>query len=378
MNQRVLWVGKRPLSGKTGEEIYDSRVLAELKQLAQVDVLHPPDASPWEVILNVVRLRPVYRLRTLGREAFEAVSKALTSKNYDLVIFSWEPYDGLAAAVDGPPVLIISHNITSDLLRRTGLDLPSRLLAIFALHWERTLFSRRYRMGVLSVNDAKLAIERGATSVTLVPPGIPPFTERNLAPEISDELILSGTFGWPAKRRALKRFARHRAEIGWTARILVDDVEAVRYLKDSCHLFMYSEFPVSNSVHIGLIVDDFTSGFKLKSLWYVANGCIIFSLTDIATDFAHLPNAAEFVRCFSDVRSLRAEFEKMRRTFDAEMLARFQRFRAAVIEHFTWQRTAANCLESLPIAPDPSFRRSLPKNRAVSLSAHLGHSERRF
>jgi hypothetical protein len=357
----ILWIGKQPTSGEAGDEVFDRRTIAACRaQGHQIDLFHPAPVGRSQQITNMLRGLPHYRTRfssTANRAAILA-----RSRQYDVTICSWEPFDHLARALS-PPAVMILHNVTS---RSLPALFPGNRLAGLAAAQARAWERRAYRagqfaaIGALSRRDqAYVQTLAGAPDVVLLPPGMPPFVSLAKDAGFRAELVVSGTYDWLPKRRDILKFAQDYASLGDRLPVRADGMpaDAVQHLRP---MPMPSAAETGAAMRIGLITDRFEAGHKLKTLAYIASNQIVLSFADVGFDFVHIPDHAFFIRRISGVAEIAGQSAAIAAVPADELRARFTRFQRACAEYFTWDAVATALLKTATQAAELQRRQTAP------------------
>lgn len=338
---RILWIGKGA-SGGGGDEVYDRKLLQRLGRSHDVARFVPQPVGRAAKLANLAAGVPLYRASYRSAANDAALRAAIARHDPDVVAISWEPFDFLAASIDRPTVLLL-HNITSDAVVEVfGGAVAARLYARRIRGWERRLYARPTIAGLvtLSLHDAAIARAIAPTkSVTVIAPGAPPLAPPP-APELRRELLVSGTYDWYPKRRDLTLVARELAagsppplRLCWdnpppaaAARLLVG--EAV------------DQAGWPPALRFGLVPDSFASGFKLKVTSYIANNCIVLSRSDVAGDYAGLPGQELFIRRIGAMVEIDGIVRDYASYDPADLARRFEAFKQACAERFSWDASA--------------------------------------
>lgn len=151
---------------------------------------------------------------------------------------------------------------------------------------------------------------------------------------LTKKILISGNYKWSLKKRSLEQFLKFydgRYEI-----VVDTDCHVVLGLLEK-YEFEFKKNSVSDindAVFIGLISDDFLSGFKLKSLDLIERGCVIFSFSDFTEEFKECRYYSDFVIYCSDIDSFYINVERI---FSNEFsLQRILAFRQDVHLNFNW------------------------------------------
>lgn len=344
---RLLWIGKAAGSGAAGDEVYDRKIIAELERAGHcVERIAPVQVSRQRELRNMIRGVPYYRARYQSPDNLSRLREA--ARGYDAVICSWEPLDGLAFDL-GVPVVPILHNVTSQSLVAMSPANPiARLLASGARAWERRAYgSGRFpAIAVLAEADAAQVrkVARGVP-VIYAPPGLPLGPALVVDAAFRSEILISGTFDWRVKRRDILALATEWRELDAPLPVFADPMPVAA--EAAFRPRPMADVDASVAIRLGVVPDRFSAGYKLKAGSYISANAVVVSFSDIYGDFAGLPDASLFVRHIKharDIGPLAAEFAAM----PADRLRqRFQAFRAAASERFSWTKSAARIAAAL-------------------------------
>lgn len=348
MPKSLLWVGKAPLHGAAagGDEIYDRKSTGILARSSPITFLHISKQTHRAQATGLIRGLPHPRFKYFSREVVDRFQLAIES--HDRTVISWESFDYLALTTTRPVTLIL-HNVMSDALIQIFPNNPIAAIASqHSLHWERRIYRRpNVKLIVLSQRDRELigAIAPDA-DISIASPGAPPaasLANKRFIPEV----VISGSYDWLPKRRDLLKIANQVAVLERPA-----DHYSTAFRYDQPLPASVSNTPLaaiasrirsdeySNALRIGLIPDTFLGGFKLKATFYVAMNCIIASFVDIRSEFDGLPHSNEFVHYITSMEQLSELARSMNDLQDAAMFVRWQKFRSACINRFSWENTA--------------------------------------
>ena len=338
---RLLWIGKAATDGAAGDEIYDRRILGLLREMDQVDVatFHPSAAAPLNRATNVLRGYPWYRDRYMSEANTRAARGAAAEA--DVVLVSWEPFDGLVPLL-GKPAIPILHNVTSLSLRAMyPSSVPARLLSMVAARWERTLYGRLNQVVVLSLADQQ-HIQRIAprAAVTYAPPGMPKAVPLSGDARFEASIILSGTYGWRPKRRDLLAFVAAYRESGLDAPVFADGLpsEVAGIARPMADL------DPASAIRIGVIPDRFSAGHKLKVAAYVAMNAVPVAFCDLGEEFA-CPEAPDLILDKATPEKLAAHIRYLEAMPPLELRSKWDRLQAHFVRRFSWEATAAAICE---------------------------------
>lgn len=164
----------------------------------------------------------------------------------------------------------------------------------------------------------------------------------------SGEIVLSGSLGWKIKARDLDWFAEITPAIA--KRPLLPKTwyvtEGFRRREAPIELLSDKELPNDEQLRIGIIADRFIAGFKMKSLWYIANNCLVFSFADIRDEFAGLPGAEICVSYVRDQKEFEKRLDDLFCHPQDELLQAFVRFKSACFSRFDWREQTKHLLQN--------------------------------
>jgi hypothetical protein len=351
----ILWVGKSPTNGgASGEEVFDARTIAALRTMdCYLDVFHPPPVSrAREVALLSIGALPYVRSRYATRKTTRQI-RAI-SRDYDVIICSWEPFDALVRDLPRPAILIV-HNVSS-----LGLpavypgSLLAELAAARAAMWERRWYRASRFVAIATLSRADLAYLGNipdAPALLWTPPGMPPCIELDTRAKLIEEIVLSGTYGWSPKQRDADLFVRDYAALDERLPVRADMPGAGRDGWRTIRLLDPLPLPTASEnrqgIRIGLITDRFQSGHKLKTLAYLASNQIVLSFANVGFDFSHVSDHELFVRHVSRASEINGHVRALSAIPD--LRDRFVRFKAACARQFTWDGLARSLLDAIPV-----------------------------
>jgi hypothetical protein len=351
---KIFWIGQQPYDEGAGEEVVDRKLKAALGRMGhQIDTFHPQPVSRAREVLNLsLRRMPYYRARFESAESRRAIREV--SRDYDVVVASWEPFDGLA--LESPlPVVLLLHNITSSAIRSVFPTHPlARLLARRAARWEKQAYGDRKLRAVatLSVDDQRyVSSVSNGTPVLYTPPGMPPLTELADDARLLPELLLSGTYGWFPKRRDVIAFAREYAALQSSDKVPVLADGLPEQAQQLVQPRPFRSADLSSAIRLGLITDRFESGHKLKTAYYLANNAVVLTFADVAKDFESLPDHEFFIRRIHDAASIPRHVAELRAVAPEQLRERMRAFKAACQRRFSWDASAATLVEAMGNSP---------------------------
>ncbi len=341
---RCLAVRPAPAPGAAGgDEVIYRRSIPYLGREMEVETLELLPVGTVRKLLNVARGYPPEITRFVSADNVRRIEERLRNGRFDLVFLFNEvtfPFLKQAKAA-GTPAVLVAQNVHS-LVAATDPSRLARLLRPLAVGFERRIYGDPAATLVLiSQADAQGLRRAGVrrNDILIAPAGAPPSAP--LAPDapVLREAVITGSYGWWRKRRDLKAFAAG-APLG--VPIYAVDPLALDILgAEGRPLDPQAGWSWSAGLRFGLVTDAFLGGFKLKSLEYVANNCVVLSYSDIAAEFTGLPHAAAFVKIVRSKADAGALIEQMAREPAPELVGRFLEFKAACLERFGWEQCLA-------------------------------------
>lgn len=351
---RILYVRRREGPREAGDAVVDRRLLAELRVRMFVDELEL-DYQNTPLTLKtalVQRIPPSFaRIRSTANAAL--VDRKLAEGDYDAVLFSHEATVP-ATLPTNLPTIVVTHNVQS---RRFADGSPSaRLLGPVCRAVERRFFQAADLVGFLAADDLTAGVALGTPSdrALLLAPGMPPGAPMLGPLPFLATYLVTGTYGWHLKTRALRRFARSFGGFLAEREVFVTDRDA-RATLGTGTLTSLDALRAQAGLRLGLVIDDFHMGFKLKSLEYVALNAVVVFRNEVPEDFVGLPFAERFVRSVDGPPGLVALESEFQAADPRELEQAFRQFQAACIERFDWQRSGRLLGERLlALAPAPA------------------------
>ena len=341
----VLWIGKRPETGTTGDEVFDQRLIAAcVEQGARVELFHPDPLSRIGQLCNFATSGlPHDRARFATARNHRALREA--ARRHRIAIVSTEPLDELLLGVPVPAIAIL-HNMT-------GLALPAifprnplaAIAARRAQRWEERVY-RSGRFGAVAVlsrrDEAHLRRLTGSNSVLFTPPGMPRLVPLAQDAKVKRELLLTGSYDWLPKRRDVIAFAREYARFADRLPIVAQGLppQAATLLRPRAQPVE----PAGSAIRFGLVTDRFVAGHKLKIGHYLANNAVVLSFADVAEDFTDIPDHEFFIRRIGDVGEISQHVLAVTAEEPRRLCARLEDFKQRCAEVFSWQRAAHSLL----------------------------------
>jgi hypothetical protein len=297
-NAGLLYVSLKQLE-VNGHSIYDKR-MGEALGNKGVALMSLP--SKWLSIKNVRKLR-----------------------SFDCVVLSHYSTFFLLIYLLGRRVVLINHDLPQGAYFISGgfKNFLKGVYFYFKINLARVMCSKVFCISMRESSLMKSEILRVGCSPLRIPA---PTTWRL-------ELYLSGNYQWSLKRNSLERFM---SSYDGCFQSLIEpgcDVLSRSFEKYTVpELRNPKDFTI---LRVGIIFDDFLSGFKLKSLDLIVKNCIIISFADIREEFAHIPGYEKFVIYVRDYDEFKDFLNNL--VVTDETLIEFSKFKSSVIDSFSWK-----------------------------------------
>lgn len=338
---RYLIVRPAPAPGGAhgGDEVIYKRSIAYLQRAADTEIFELHAVGKPRQILEMLRGAPPEATRYTGGDNAARLAAVLSSSKFDVVCLFNEVTFSYTAQVKaaGVPVVLIAQNVHS-LVAATDPSPVARMMRPLAVAFERRWFAdpdiALVCISRADVEGLKAAGINRTKDIWIAPPGVPPTKTLAANAPILPEAALTGSYGWWRKRRDLKTFATGD-KLG--VPILATDPVALDILGDEGRSIESSPVDWSAGVRFGLITDIFVGGFKLKSLEYIANNCMVLSMSDIAIEYEGIPHADEFMRITPSKAEARRVIESMLSQPTEGLVERFLEFKAACMARYDWE-----------------------------------------
>lgn len=340
---RCLFVKPAPSRDAAGgDTIVYRRLTAYVAERTDMRLLELTPIPRLAQLYHVARATPPEATRYISRRNRRALREALADADYDIVLFGHESTFRLSdePAIGTARKLFFAHNVHS-LIAATDRSLVARLTGAAARAFEARWYADpSAELICISQADVRGLAGHGLghAPVAVVPPGAPPPVPLSPDAGLLAEAVLTGSYGWWRKRRDLKHFA---AQDPLPTPIRVADPLAEAILSRHDTPIAIGDIDWSAGLRFGLVTDRFQGGFKLKSLEYIANNCMVLSLCDLSAEFEGLPHAGEFVRCVSGKAEMAAVISRTLAEPQEERLARFRAFKTACMARYDWSQALA-------------------------------------
>lgn len=337
---KILWMQPAAAASNAGDAIYNRRIVADLEPRHAVRVVNVASrpGRVGRVVEAVWRAKPHDRQRLSVAEVVARHGQDLAWA--DVVVLSHEALDFLAGRLDRP-VVVIAINCSSGIMRQTAPVGVKDLLGALYEAYERRLYADRPGFATVTLSEGDAAhLRRVGARPRIAWPGAPaPFREGPFT-RIEPRLHISGSYDWWAKRRDVVSFAQEVRESALRDLVVAHEplpapVDWIRVEPDPERRFARA------ALEFGLVADRFAAGFKLKSGYYIANGMVVLTRCDLTPDYADLPHHDEFVVRISHPQEADAIMRRYVQEDGEGRLRRFDLFRRAALEKFTWAAAAS-------------------------------------
>jgi hypothetical protein len=293
--------------------------------------------------LNVLTHLLPLELAPYWREQYRKQVRAIVADgDFAHVFILHEGLFYLAAEIDRnrTPVTLFAHNIIS----RFAIDSPLQpVMTALARRYERRWYAQPGARTVFisrSDRDEAVRMNLAAADAPVAPPGAPPAAALDPQAVFTGEAVITGTYEWWRKRLDLKTFN------GTGLDLTAFDERVAKVAPHARILPSADGFDWGQAIRVGIITDQFAAGFKLKSVEYVAQNCLVFSRARLFEEFEGLPHAKDFIVDDIDPSAWPARIAALRAEDQADLRRRFLAFQKSCLKRYDW----ATCLE--PLAPD--------------------------
>ncbi len=163
---------------------------------------------------------------------------------------------------------------------------------------------------------------------------------------LSPIVVFTGNYKWSLKEQALNNVFRNKYEgqLQLVA-INVDDCFKETAVKYNTSISYLEDMSKMEGIKIGVITDDFLSGFKLKALELITLGCCLVSFSDIRAEFEGIPHADLFIHVIdslSEVDEIYMQLNQLEGLSD-----KFSLFYNEIHDKFNWNKTASDIFETI-------------------------------
>lgn len=345
---KLLYVFQNPRSARSGLSIYDRRLSQALEGLGhELHRVALEEGAASGGYTGILRGIPPAIARYQSRANASLVAQAIAQFEPDRVILSHEStlYLVEQGVVPRSRAIILCHNIMAPGYRSRG-TLADWVYAQLFHRYERRLARARMPVTAISEYDRQAAQDcYGLTMGAACPPGvIPGCAEIEPGSQFAATVTISGNYDWRLKRQDIRRFFHEALAVNLASSAAIYLSEgAAKYAPEAVNHTI--GLPARGPLGIGLVVDRFRAGFKLKALEYISEGMVIASYCDLTEEFADLPNARIFVRKIDhagEVSSIIAELQRV-----PDLGERYRLFQRVAFERFQWAKSARKVMEVL-------------------------------
>jgi len=345
---RILFVQRANDDPTGGDAIYETRMIAALRETMDVDVVAAARRSKGARIAGMVRHLTLPDQTAFGGAAEVEEIAWRVAQGCDAVVFSHEYLDLLAqrlkprARARGVPFVSIRHNVTSDMLRSYLERSPAAGVAngLWRMQERGALKPGLYEgLAVLSHRDRALVREIGGRAdVVIATPGAPKATPLVADAVLVRDLVIGGSFGWFAKRRDIYRFTEDFLRLSSPPGRIVAEGGVPEALATRLGATPAGNCDFSAALRFGVITDRFTAGHKLKTSAYLQNNCIVLSFADVAGDFAFDARHRQFIVRLTGMDDIKPAMDRLVEAPVSSLRAEFAAFKDAVGRELAWSR----------------------------------------
>ncbi len=338
---KLLYVYQQPRSSTSGLSIYDKRLSGALENLGhEVHRLPLHESAPKSGFAGIFRAIPPAIARFQTSFNAESVADAIVAVSPDRVILSHESMLFLIeqGLVRKDAAVVLCHNMMAAgyASRRS---IPDRIYAILFDRYERRLARCGIPVTAISQYDRRTARRRyGLELAADCPPGVLPGTTAvDTTAQFARTLTIAGNYDWRLKRQDIQVFFAEVLKGGLDRNFTLHLSQgAARYAPHNLHFRL--GVPDHGKIGVGVVVDRFQAGFKLKALEYVSAGMIIASYSDLFEEFAEAPHSDIFVRHIKKAAELPRLFAELEEIPNLGL--RYREFQQYVITKYQWNESA--------------------------------------
>jgi hypothetical protein len=240
----------------------------------------------------------------------------------------------------GKKVVLLNHDLPADAYRNTN-----KLGMIKYLYFKLSYFiNSKFCYKEYFISNRELQKLYSGDISRLVRVGT--LDKQNPTPnKISKCLFISGNYKWSLKRKSLEKFLSSydgRYEI-----VIDSDCEVLIFYLNKFNLKYRTKIKLDEySVMIGLISDDFLSGFKLKTLELISKNCLILSFSDLRDEFSFIDNSEKYISYCESMDDFYS-FCEDKLSFTEEDLKSFIEFKSIIKNKFNWELSATKLVSDL-------------------------------
>lgn len=313
-----------------------------------------------------------WRLKNGGPEA--ALVHALDNEAWDAIIidhaalgWAWHLIQKAkreGGSTNDPVVVYLSHNHEAKIRREIAKNSKASFPHKLALHFDAEKYARQEEMLcrevdlVTAITDAEVEAYRenfpSQQYISLTPGYEGVSHERRISEATPRRVVMSGSFEWVAKRINLERFLEQAAGPLQAAGI---ELQIVGKADDDYRQTISDRFPAVDMVgrvpemtpflldsRMGLIVEEFGGGFKLKTLEYIFHGLPLAGL-DHAVEGLPLSSPGNVLLTSDTASLIQAIIEKID---DFDALNRMQETSLAICKtSFRWEDRGLKLYEQI-------------------------------
>jgi len=265
------------------------------------------------------------------------VNKQAIDNDNTIIVLSHGNIFKIAGWFKNSKVVFINHDLPyyAYLSQKSLSGLAKALYAWLYIHYYWRLASFIFFISVTEKNASGIAANKcGHIRVGVRPGGnVSNFTS------LQPVAVFTGNYKWSLKAKALqKAFAKPYTGALQLAAINVDDTFRKTVTATGANVVYWDEIKNPAGIKLGVITDDFLSGFKLKALELIHSGCCLVSFSDITAEFEGIIHAPLFIQTIKSLNELDVVYNKL--LADANIVNKFHLFYNDVCDKFNWDKTA--------------------------------------
>jgi hypothetical protein len=261
-----------------------------------------------------------------------------------IIIFSHFETFRIAAKFKRAKIIFINHDLPyhAYLLQN---KLSGLLKAMYS--WAYIHYYWRLANFMFFISKAELKKSGApATASAYISVGIRPVVNTPVFIGLLPVALFTGNYKWSLKARALQKAFKkgYHGKLKLTA-FNVDDKFRNIVSASGINMVYTGEALQVGSIKIGVLTDDFLSGFKLKALELVREGCALASFADIRDEFEGVIHADLFIYTIKSLDELDGIYNSLQQ--QPGVVNKFGLFYAEICRKFNWDKTAMEIKNTL-------------------------------
>ena len=156
---------------------------------------------------------------------------------------------------------------------------------------------------------------------------------------LQPKAVFTGNYKWSLKAKSLQHVFK-TSYTGSLELIAINVDEKFKEITSSFNIPInyFNALPKSTGIMLGVITDNFLSGFKLKALELIGMGCCVVSFADISNEFDDVEYSDLFIRKVKSLNELDSVYSELQK--DKSVAEKFSFFYNDVCAKFNWSETA--------------------------------------